>query len=165
MADEFGCFPITGPVTYQTDDPSECQRLLEGAHAPIKTWFHGTSEEAARLSCVQGIAPGCWLGTGGECCGVLGLDSLDSFLQRRRYLWVIEIVSPAIDSDVKAWWVPPGYIRGIWHLERFYSRDEIAASYVGPLSMPMDGCRCPLSPICLQQQALWRRTWHRASNR
>ena len=68
----------------------------------VKTWFHGTTERAAQLSYVQGIAPGCWIGTGGECCGVMGHDSLDCFLERWRYLWILEIVSSAIEGDVKA---------------------------------------------------------------
>ena len=165
MADKHGSFPVAGPVTYMTDDPVECRRLMDDTLARFKTWFHGTSEHAARLSCVQGIAPGCWIGTGGECCGVLGHDSLDCFLERRRHLWILEIVSPAIDGDVKAWWVPSSCIRGVWHLEQFYWRDDVAATCVGPLSEPIDGCGCPLSPICIQQQALWRRTWYLASTR
>lgn len=29
MAKGYGSFPVTGPVTYLTDDPLECQRLME----------------------------------------------------------------------------------------------------------------------------------------
>ena len=160
MIDRHGCFPVVGPVTYLTDDPVECLRLVKlgGTGAP-KTWFHGTSERVARLACRQGIAPGCWIGAGGQCCGVLGLESLDSFLERRRHLWIIEIVSPAIDGDVKAWWVPPSSIRGVWQMDRFYPRDEIASACAEPLTAPIHGCECPLSALCIQQQVVWRTTW------
>jgi len=154
-----GSFPAVGPVTYLTDDPFECQRLMGGPLPSVCTWFHGTSERAAGLACVQGIAPGCWIGAGGECCGVLGYDSPDDFLQRRGHLWIVEIAGPALGGDLKAWWVPPSNVRGVWRLDSFSPRNEVAATSREPLTEPRVGCACPLSDICSQQQAFWRSTW------
>ena len=159
MASPLGSFPITGPTIYLTDDPLQCSRLMEGPRPSESTWFHGTNERAARLSCVQGIAPGCWIRAGGECCGVMGFDSLDSFLGRKEHLWIVEVVGPAISGDLKAWWVPPTDVVGIWHLGTLSKRQEIAATCSEQLAEPMEGCSCPLSDICFKQQDLWRSTW------
>jgi hypothetical protein len=90
---------------------------------------------------------------------VLGLDSLEAFLQRRRHLWILEVESPALDGDIKAWWVPPKAIRGAWRRDRFYSRNELAPITADAGMESVAGCDCPLSPICRQQQAVWRDTW------
>jgi len=154
-----GSFPTVGPVTYLIEEPAECRRLLKGPFPSARAWFHGTTERAAHLACVQGIAPGCWIGAGSECCAVLGHNSLRDFLQKREHLWIVEIFGPALDGDVKAWWVPPSDIRGVWRLDSFCPRDQIAALVREPLTQPRPGCACPLSKICLQQQTLWRGTW------
>jgi len=86
-----GSFPSVGPVTYLTEKSVECRRLLKGPFPSAQAWFHGTTERAAHLACVQGIAPGCWIGAASECCGVLGHDSLRDFLQKREHLWIVEI--------------------------------------------------------------------------
>jgi hypothetical protein len=158
-AEYLGSFPAVGPVTYLTDEPAGCRRLMKGPFPSVRTWFHGTSERVARLACVQGIAPGRWLGTGGERCAVLGYDSLDEFLERRGHLWIVEICGPALAGDLKAWWVPCSSVRGVWRLESFYPRAAIATSCSEPLTFPRSGCACALADICLEQQTLWRRTW------
>jgi hypothetical protein len=157
-ANTYGSFPVAGPVTYLTDDPLECQRLMAGPPPPLSTWFHGTTERAARLSCVQGIAPGCWIGTGGQCCGVLGYGSLSGLLEDRSYSSIVEVVSPALAGDLKAWWVPPTQVRGVWRLGIFLPRKQVAAACREPLSEPIGGCACPLSALCCRQQELWRST-------
>src|SRR6266508_2777231 len=82
MDNALGTFPLTGPVTYLTDDARECRTLLQGARPPSRTWFHGTIEQLARIVCVQGIVPGCWLRDGSGACGVMGYDAPADFLQR-----------------------------------------------------------------------------------
>jgi hypothetical protein len=159
MSNTLGSFPVAGPVTYLTDDPIECQRLMKGPFPSVRAWFHGTSRRAASVACIQGLAPGCWIGAGDKCCGVLGYDSPNDFLQRRGHLWIVEIAGPALDGDLKAWWVPPSRVRGVWHLDSFSPRNEFAATSREPLTEPSQGCACPLSGICLQQQTLWRSTW------
>jgi len=159
MANGQGSFPEAGPVTYLTDDLAECRRLLLGPLPRVKRWFHGTTERAARLACFQGIVPGCWIGAGGQSCGVLGHDSLHDFLDRRRYQWIIEAVGPALNEDLKAWWVPPGDIRGVWRLGTFYLRSAIAATHGKSVSTTKSGCACGLSELCAEQQRLWRATW------
>jgi hypothetical protein len=159
MSDIRGSFPVSGPITYLTDDPDECKRLMRGVFAPPTTWFHGTTERVARLACRQGLVPGCWIAADGGCCGVLGLDSLEAFLERRAHLWILEVVSPAIESDIKALWVAPKAIRGAWHRDLFYARDELAAASPDAPTEPVEGCQCPLATICAEQQAIWRTTW------
>lgn len=154
-----GSFPIIGPVTYLTDDPLECQHLMEGPFPSIRKWFHGTSETVARLACVQGIVPGCWIQAGGRCCGVLGYDSLDEFLSRRSHMWIIEIFGPALDGDVKAWWVPPRYIQGVWHGDTFIPRELMATQCRELATKLRCECNCKLKEICAQQQAMWQDTW------
>lgn len=154
-----GAFPTSGPVTYLTDDLTECHRMMTGPHPSVRVWYHGTSEEVARLACVQGIAPGCWTGRGGECCGVTGYNSLEDFLLRAPHLWIIEIESPALEGEIKAWWVPHHNIRGVWHLNSFKPRAEFASSIQAPLTEARSGCHCGLSAICSEQQVLWRSTW------
>jgi len=154
-----GSFPDVGPVTYLTDDPIECQRLMEGPPPSIRKWFHGTDERAARLACVQGIVPGCWIHAGGRCCGILGYDSLDEFLSRRNHLWIVEILGPARGGDVKAWWVPQSYIQGVWHGESFIPRESMAAQSCESPTALHSGCSCNLTEMCAQQQAIWRATW------
>jgi hypothetical protein len=154
-----GSFPIVGPVTYLTDDPIECQRLMEGPLPAIRKWFHGTSERVARLACIQGIVPGGWIQAGGQCCGILGYDSLNEFLDRRNHLWIIEIFGPALDGDVKAWWVPPSSIQGVWHGETFIPRELMAAQHDEVAAEFRCGCNCNLKEICVQQRAVWQATW------
>ena len=64
---------------------------------------------------------------------MMGYDTLDDFLERRRHLWVLEIVGPALNGDLKAWWVPPHYIRGVWRLDSFTPREEIVRTFNEPL--------------------------------
>lgn len=154
-----GSFPSVGPVTYLTDDAAECLRLMDGPVPPIRTWFHGTTENIARLACVRGIVPGCWINSGGECCGVLGYDTLEQFLSKRDYLWIIEILGPALEGDVKAWWVPARYIQGVWHRDTFISREAIAPRACEMPSTPYEGCRCNLNELCARQRVLWQNTW------
>ena len=159
MDNALGTFPLTGPVTYLTDDARECRTLLQGARPPSRTWFHGTIEQIARIVCVQGIVPGCWLRDGSGACGVMGYDAPADFLQRRRHLWVIEIVGPALEGDLKTWWVPVQDIRGVWRMDSFVPREEIQRTFRGPLVDCRLGCACGLSEICVEQQALWKGTW------
>ena len=163
MRDALGSFPAAGAVTYLTDDLQECRRLMLGPKAPTRTWFHGTTERVARLACVQGLVPGCWLREGGECC-VHGYDSLDAFLERRKHLWIVEVCGPALAGDLKAWWVPRSFVRGIWRLDSFISREEVAAMHADALVRPDPGCGCGLSGECAEQQSTWWNTW-RASSR
>lgn len=154
-----GAFPICGAVTYLSEDPAECRRLMNGPFPPPQVWYHGTSEDVARMACVQGLIPGCWISAEGHCCGVLGYDSLDDFLGRRQHLWIIEVEGPALKGDIKAWWVPHNNIRGVWHHDSFTPRTEFPAPMQEALTEPHRGCRCGLSELCSEQQTLWRATW------
>jgi hypothetical protein len=35
----------------------------------------------------------------------MGYDALADFLERRRHLWLVEIVGLALEGDLKTWWV------------------------------------------------------------
>lgn len=159
MTDALGSFPTVGPVIYLTDDPGECRALLQGRPATVRTWFHATTERIARVACVQGLVPGCWVGNGDGCCGIMGYDALADFLERRRHLWFVEIIGPALEGDLKTWWVPAHDIRGVWRVDSFVPREDIVQTLNEPLTECRNGCGCPLSDVCLEQQALWHTTW------
>lgn len=149
-----GSFSERGPAPYLTDDPDECRALLEGPLRPKSTWFHGTTETVARIACSVGLVPGCWLGAGR--CAVMGYSSRDEFLLRAGHLWIVEVETRALEGDVKAWWVPPEAIVGVWSHDVFFSKDELLLN-PAPVPPLVDGCACGLSDVCRQEQKAWRR--------
>jgi hypothetical protein len=83
---------------------------------------------------------------------------LEEFLSRRNHLWIVEILGPALDGDVKAWWVPPRYIQGVWRGETFIPRESMAEQCRESVSELRAVCNCNLREICAEQQVIWQAT-------
>jgi hypothetical protein len=148
-----GSFPDAGPVPYLTDDPRVANELLQQPSAePVRTWWHVTYEHLLPMVAATGLIPSCW--HGGDTCAVFGIDSLTAAPSWRSDDWIVEVRSSAPLGPVKAWWVPPGAILGAWQRGRFYQlkRDPGAEPPI------VDGCPCPLSEICREQQRRWLAT-------
>ena len=150
-----GSFPAKGPVTYLPLSPEEVQASMTESAPAERTWFHATNERAARAICRQGLIPSCW--TGGDSCCVFGYNEV-SQIPVYRGEWVLEVRSHALESQLKAWWVPAGAIRGVWRNGKFYSAATLRAT-LGVLAEPPGGCACELSSITEGQIALWRGSW------
>jgi hypothetical protein len=146
-----GCFPAAGPVPYLTDQPDQAASLLTDDTAPpVRTWWHVTYAEAVPQIAATGLVPSCWFG--GDTCAVFGVDDRAAVPSWRADDWLIEVRSPAPPGPVKAWWVPPTAIVGAWHRGEFH--DIRAGEIANP--PPVDGCSCPLTAICRDQQQAWR---------
>jgi hypothetical protein len=145
-----GAFPALGPLTYLHLREDEVRAALAGDFGGERVWFHATDEAAARSAALQGLVPSCWLG--GDCCCVFGHDER---AESRRGQWLLEILSPALPGQLKAWWVPPEAIRGAWHHGKFVAADALREGAVA-LADPDGGCECDLAPLTVEQVALWR---------
>jgi hypothetical protein len=145
-----GAFPALGPLTYLHLDLAAARAALDGDYERERTWFHATNEASARSAAVQGLLPSCWVG--GDCCCVFGHDEPD---QARRGDWLLEIRSPALPGQLKAWWVPPQAVRGAWHRGRFVDRHELCQGAVA-LYAPQGSCDCELAALTVEQVARWR---------
>jgi hypothetical protein len=155
-----GTFPLTGPVTYLTDDPNAARALLDHGEFPEPTtWWHVTDLGSLSSVLVIGLVPGCW--RGGDTCAVFGIDALADVPRWRRHDPIVEIRSAALPGQVKAWWVPPTAIRGVWRSGTFIPAHQLSDAY--PLQIPpsdiTDGCPCRLTRLSRDQQTAWRATW------
>ncbi len=150
-----GTFPSIGPVTYLPLAPHEVRDLMKGEPPIERTWFHATHERAARAACRQGLIPSCW--TGGDSCCVFGYDDMDQ-IPIHRGEWVLEVLSHALESQLKAWWVPATAISGVWRRGRFTRADalRVPSSW---LSAPSGSCACDLADLTTTQIKRWRTTW------
>jgi hypothetical protein len=83
-------------------------------------------------------------------------DANDVKPSRREAL--VEVVSPALPGQLRAWWVPWRRIRGAWLHGDFSPAEQLRAQPVTLLD-DVRPCRCRLSALVAQQQELWRRTW------
>lgn len=155
--EELGSFPMRGPVTYLHLSPEEVDDAFRGPRPPIRRWFHATRAEFIGSICVQGILPSCW--SGGDTCGVCGYDKLTQ-LPAELGQWALEVESPALPGDLKAWWVPSTAIRGAWCDGLFYPADALRID-ARPLLTPT-GCPCEMSAMTDDQIAIWRTTWSSA---
>jgi hypothetical protein len=144
-----GAFPALGPLTYLPLDLAAVRAALDGDYERPRTWFHATNEAAARSAAVQGLLPSCWVG--GDCC-VFGHDETE---RARRGDWLLEIRSPALPGQLKAWWVPPQAVRGAWHRGRFVGRNELRQGAVA-LYAVHGSCDCELAALTVEQVARWR---------
>jgi hypothetical protein len=145
-----GAFPRLGPLTYLFLSEAEVRAALGGEYGEERLWFHATDEAAARSAALQGLLPSCWLG--GDCCCVFGHDDRE---QARRGEWLLEILSPALPGQLKAWWVPPEAIRGAWHHGAFVPAAELRQNAV-PLCGPSTACECDLGRLTAEQVSRWR---------
>jgi hypothetical protein len=144
-----GAFSLSGPVTYLAGSCAEVDELLAANYPAPTTWFHGTTRVAAISACWQGIVPSCWCG--GDSCCVFGTDSRDAVAPHHD--WVLEIHSPALPGQLKAWWVPPQAIRGAWNGGLFTPAEAIREMGV-PLLQPT-GCPCEISEKTRQEIEKW----------
>jgi hypothetical protein len=146
-----GAFSLSGPVTYLAGSCAELEELLAANYPAPTTWFHGTMREAAISACWQGLVPSCWCD--GDTCCVFGVDSLD--MVGPHHDWVLEINSPAIPGQLKAWWVPPHAIRGAWHRGLF-----LPAAMLREMGTPLlrpAGCSCELAAKTAEEIGEWSR--------
>jgi hypothetical protein len=149
-----GAFPLAGPLTYLRVPLAEIRDCLQSAEfAPVSIWFHATSEHAARAAAAEGLIPSCWCG--GDSCCVFGHSSFDEMPRWRRQDWVVEIESRALPGQLRAWWVPPQAIRGVWHDGQFFGRDELEARS-GVAELVSESCPCDLHGLTSEQIARWR---------
>lgn len=146
-----GAFSLSGPITYLAGSCAEVEQLLAANYPASTTWFHGTSRSAAVSACWQGLIPSCWCG--GDSCCVFGVDSLDTVAPRHD--WVLEIHSPALPGQLKAWWVPPHAIRGAWHRGLFTPAETLRE--MGAPRLEPSGCSCELAAKTLEEIGVWRK--------
>ena len=69
--------------------------------------------------------------------------------------FALEVQSPALPEQQRAWWVPPAHIVGSWHDGVFYSATELR-ELGPPLLRPTGTCGCDLAELVAEQIALWR---------
>jgi hypothetical protein len=154
--ERLGVLPCAGPVPYLTDSEEEARTLLAAAQPDEDVvWVHATSIDVARIVAHRGVVPSCW--RGGDCCVVFGsADANDIKPSRGEAL--VEIESPAIPGQLRAWWVPHWSIRGAWIGDEFISAEQLREPPV-QLIDDVRPCGCPLSALVREQQELWRGTW------
>lgn len=145
-----GAFPALGPLTYLHLDSAEVSAALESEAGPECIWYHATDEASARSAALQGLVPSCW--RGGDCCCIFGQDER---LENARRPWLLEIRSPALPGQLKAWWVPAYAIQGAWHRGQFISVAELRQGATA-LADPAGSCECNLAALTREQVARWR---------
>jgi len=148
-----GSFPRAGPVPYLLDDEAEARETLAGPRGASVRWFHATDVEAGFIAVQQGLAPSCW--RGGDCCAVCGHAGLED-VHVHQGRCVLEILSPALPGQVKAWWVPPSFIQGAWLEDVFMTADEMRAAAPPAPADNARPCNCGLSQLVEEQIGAWR---------
>jgi len=149
-----GSFPEAGPLPYLLDDEAQAREALGGPRGGPRRWFHATNAGTAFIAVRQGLVPSCW--RGGDCCAVCGYAELDD-VHSHQGPWVLEIVSPALPGQVKAWWVPPSAIQGGWLDGSFTTAEEMRASAPPDPGDDARPCSCGLSKLVAEQIRAWRR--------
>jgi hypothetical protein len=158
-SDRAGAFPTLGPLPYLHLTPRAVAAALAGDYPPPRRWYHGTTEAAAMSALAQGLLPGCWVGSG-DCC-VFGYDAREE-IPRQRSECVLEIYSPALPGQLKAWWVPPQAIIGVWREDDF-AETAMLRDVRAPTLAPIGTCGCELAELVAEQVALWREAGAAAS--
>ena len=111
-----------------------------------------------RLGGLAGLIPSCWVGNDG-CC-VFGVDDRSGRSAGYRGDRPLEVQSPALPEQQKAWWVPPAAIRGAWHAGVFFDAVELRRRG-GPLLNPKRLVRLRARFLVVAEEfAAWRQ--HRA---
>jgi hypothetical protein len=151
-SDRAGAFPTLGPLPYLHLSPRAVGAALAGDYPPARRWYHGTTEAAAMSALAQGLLPGCWVGSG-DCC-VFGYDAREEIPAQRNEC-VLEIYSRALPGQLKAWWVPPQAIVGIWH-DRKFAEAAALLDAATPSLAPRGAYTCELAELVAEQVALWR---------
>lgn len=149
-----GAFPIRGPLVYLPLTESDVRAARAAFFRPSVTWYHRTDEAQAASAAWQGLIPSCWVG--GDGCCVFGVDDRGGGSSYRGD-WVLEIYSPALPEQQKAWWVPAAAVRGGWHVGAFYDADDLRRRG-GPLLKPTGSCACDLAAVVAEEVAAWRET-------
>jgi hypothetical protein len=150
-SDRAGAFPTLGPLPYLHLTPQGVAAALEGEYPPRRRWYHGTTEDAAMSALGQGLLPGCWVGSG-DCC-VFGYDAREA-IPPQRSACVVEIYSRALPGQLKAWWVPPQAIVGIWRDDEFVETAALR-DVATPSLAPSGTCTCELADVVAEQVARW----------
>lgn len=150
-----GSFPTSGPLPYLFDDEGRARDARLGQRPPNRTWFHATDERTASIAVRQGLAPSCWRGS--DCCAVCGHADRDD-VHAHQGAWVIEIHSPALEGELKAWWVPPRYVRGAWVGNEFVPADRLRSATPDPGRDTAAPCHCELATLVEQEIGAWRQT-------
>jgi hypothetical protein len=154
-SEQLGAFPLRGPITYLHLTATEVREALLGLYPATTTWFHQTAAAEAASAAWQGLIPSCWVG--GDGCCVFGDDRRQPASPYRGD-WILEIQSPALPEQQKAWWVPAAQVVGAWHDDVFYSAAELR-ELGSPLLSPTGTCACDLADLVGKQVALWRTTF------
>jgi len=73
---------------------------------------------------------------------------------------VLEVESPVVQGDAKAWWVPRRAILGAWRQGVFIETAELRRQY-GPLltGIPKCRCDCDLRALVDEEYDIWRSTF------
>ena len=148
----FGAFPVHGPLTYLPLTEAEVRAARSGPFRSPVVWYHRTGEAEAASAAWQGLIPSCWVG--GDGCCVFGVED-PAAGSRLRGDWVLEIVSPALPEQQKAWWVPPAAIRGAWYAGVYHYADDLRLRG-RPLLDPPGSCACELATVVAEEIARWR---------
>lgn len=137
---------VGDPFMYVANSSPQARGMLaSGRHHSTRTWWHESTPDRIPSIVQNGLLPGCWLGSGE--CAVFGLDHRP---EPTPHAVVVEVQSPAPLGDVKAWWVPPSAIMGVWVNDGgFLRRAELMDQVPDEAKLPRrNHCRCPLSQMC-----------------
>lgn len=147
--DFLGVFPLGNPIPY-----TGRVEVVHAGNAPnVCTWYHGTWGDRVGSIARLGLLPSCWFG-GNNCC-VFGFDHIH-FRQYDKYGdWVVELRSRVeIDTELKAWWIPPDHVLGAWHKGSFHPRDDLISLASRDISGRL-GTFCCSDGLCAAQFGIW----------
>jgi hypothetical protein len=153
-----GAFPLLGPLPYLHLSLEAARAALGAGPYPSETtWFHVTYDPVLPMILRTGLVPACWWG--GDTCAIFGIDALEKVPTWRRHDWIIEIHSPALPGQVKAWWVPSSAIRGAWRHGIFYPADALPSPASARPPSLNRGCECEFASLVGEQQQRWHGSW------
>lgn len=153
-SDRLGAFPIRGPLVYLPLTEVGVRAARASSFRSPVIWYHRTEEAQAASAAWQGLIPSCWVG--GDGCCVFGVDDRGGGGSYRGD-WALEIYSPALPEQQKAWWVPAVAVRGAWHDGTFYDANDLRRRG-RPLLNPSGACACALAAVVAEEVACWRET-------
>lgn len=163
FATSLGVLPLEGPLPYLHDNgENPADRLKSELPSTVRTWWHFTHEPVPAIAARQGLIPSCW--QGGDGCVVFGHDDFEPG-ELPDGVSAIEVQSRALEGQLKALWVPWFCVVGAWRGRNFVPSSELLLEEV-QLVDPVGECRCSpsssceLSSLMIEQQDLWRSTWH-----